>query len=294
MMICPFKSDILQNTVNILQDETYKVRPQNEVVPKLFQGLFIGEVFGALVRMNDGEQHRILKLAVSQALDYFDEQYIQQQAEQVIQASKIVIDSPEMLTQAIQTWPIMVIAEQIGLYTDDEFLQHVNNFVNCMSNPFLEEKIQKGNESAIWLYQHVQSANGPLKQQLVEQCAKQNITDSLITNSNLLGFFFQTLDGTSGLIGLTLLESQLLAIKNTRRFLANEMVVLSLQDDGESLAFGAGAHCCPGKLWAKVISQTVVQYLTQLPIQKEWLQNYEWKVSMNANVPLFISKGATE
>lgn len=140
-MICPFKSDILRNTVNILQDMTYKVRPQNEVVPKLFQGLLIGEIFGTLVRMNDGEHHRILKLAVSQALDHFDEQYIQQQTEQVIQSSKIMIDSPEMLTQAIQTWPIMVIAEQIGLYVDDELLKHVKSFVNCMSNPFLEENI---------------------------------------------------------------------------------------------------------------------------------------------------------
>lgn len=293
-MICQCKSDILQNTANILQDMTYKVRPQNEDVPKLFQGLFIGEVFGTLVRMNDGEHHHILKLAVSQALDHFDEQYIQQQTEQVIQSSKIMIDSPEMLTQAIQTWPIMVIAEQMGLYVDDELLKHVEIFVNCMSNPFLEENVHNGNESVMWLYQRIQSANGPLKQQLVKQCAKQNITDLLIINSNLLGFFFQTLDGTSGLIGLTLLESKLLAIKNTRRFLENEMVVLPLQDDGESLAFGVGAHCCPGKLWAKVISQTIVQYLTQLPIQKKWLQNYEWKVSMNANVPLFISKGATE
>jgi len=293
-MICPFKSDILRNTVNILQDMTYKVRPQNEDVPKLFQGLLIGEVFGTLVRMNDGEHHRILKLAVSQALDHFDEQYIQQQTEQVIQSSKIMIDSPEMLTQAIQTWPIMVIAEQIGLYVDDELLKHVEIFVNCMSNPFLEENIHNGNESAMWLHQRIQLANGSLKQQLIEHCAKQNITDSLIINSNLLGFFFQTLDGTSGLIGLTLLELQLLSIKNTRRFLGDEMVVLPLQDDEESLPFGAGAHCCPGTLWAKVITATVIRYLKQLPIQKEWLQNYEWKASMNANVPLFISTGTSK
>lgn len=116
----------------------------------------------------------------------------------------------------------------------------------------------------------------------------------MIINSNLLGFFFQTLDGTSGLIGLTLLESQLLSIKNTRRFLENEMIVVPLQDDEESLPFGIGSHQCPGKLWAKTIVKTIVQYLMELPIQKEWLQNYEWKASMNANVPLFISKGETE
>lgn len=291
-MICPFKSDVLHNTMNILQDATYKVRPQNEDVPKLFQGLFIGEVFGTLVRMNDGEHHCILKLAVSQALDHFDEQYIQQQTEQVIQSSKIMIDSPEMLTQAIQTWPIMVVSEQIGLYVDDELLKHVEIFVNCMSNPFLKETIHNGNESTMWLHQRIQLVNGSLKQQLIEHCAKQNITDSLIINSNLLGFFFQILDGTSGLIGLTLLESQLLSIKNTRRFLGDEMVVLPLQDDEESLPFGIGAHCCPGTLWAKVITATVIRYLKQLPIQKEWLQNYEWKASMNANVPLFKSTGA--
>jgi len=102
------------------------------------------------------------------------------------------------------------------------------------------------------------------------------------------------LDGTSGLIGLTLLELQLLSIKNTRRFLGDEMVVLPLQDDEESLPFGAGAHCCPGTLWAKVITATVIRYLKQLPIQKEWLQNYEWKASMNANVPLFISTGTSK
>lgn len=293
-MICPFHSTVLQNTVNILQDTTYKVRPKDEAVPKLFQGLFIGEVFSALVRMNDGEHHYVLKLVLSQALNHFDEEYIQQQTEQVIKDSNMIIDSSEMLMQAIQILPIMVIARQMGMYANNELMKHVKKFVHCMSNPHLEENIQSGNESTIWLYQQVQMANGPLKRPLVTQCTQQNILDTLIINSNLLGFFFQTLDGTSGLIGLTLLESQLLPIKNTRRFLENELIVVPLQDDEESLPFGIGLHQCLGKLWAKTIVKTIVQYLMELPIQKEWLQNYEWKVSMNANVPLFISKGETE
>lgn len=101
-MICPFHLTVLQNIANILQDTTYKVRPKDEAVSKLFQGLFIGKVFSILVRMNDGEHHRALKLVLSQALNHFDEQYIQQQTEQVIKDSKMIIDSPEMLTQAIQ------------------------------------------------------------------------------------------------------------------------------------------------------------------------------------------------
>lgn len=290
-MICPFKSDILENTAKILQDDSYSVRPRKEAVPKLFQGLFIGEVFGALVRMNDGENHHTLKRAISLTLNSFTEQDIQQQTGQVIQDSKIIIHSPETLTQAMQVWPIMVIAKQIGICADDEVIKHVKQFVNCISNPNLEENILSGNESTAWLYQRIEVANGPLKQRLVEQCAKQGITNSLIINSNLLGFFFQTLDSTSGLIGLTLLESKLLAIKNTRRYLGNEMIVLPLQDNEESLPFGTGIHRCPGELWAKTITVTVIQYLKQLPLQKEWIDSYAWKESLNANVPLFISKG---
>lgn len=290
-MICPFKSDILENTAKILQNDSYSVRSHNEAVPKLFQGLFIGEIFGALVRMNDGKNHHALKRAISLTLNSFTEQDIQQQTEQVIKDARIIIHSPETLTRAMQVWPIMVIAKQIGICADDEVIKHVKQFVNYMSNPNLEKNILSGNESTVWLYQRIEVANSPLKQRLVEQCAKQGITNSLIINSNLLGFFFQTLDGTSGLIGLTLLESKLLAIKNTRRYLGNEMIVLPLQDNEESLPFGTGIHRCPGELWAKTITATVIQYLKQLPFQKAWIDSYSWKESLNANVPLFISKG---
>jgi cytochrome P450 len=53
----------------VLQEERCRVRPPTEPVPKALQGTAAGEVFGRLVRMNDGPRHAPLKAAVSRTLD---------------------------------------------------------------------------------------------------------------------------------------------------------------------------------------------------------------------------------
>lgn len=290
-MICPFNSTALNNTVNILQDSRYKVRPENEAIPKLFQELFIGEIFGVLARMNDGSYHRQLKDIILKTLSNFNEIQYQKQIMKIIKSSKIVIDSPETLTIAIQNWSIMIIAEQIGLPQNDQLISHVKQFVDCMNNQNQAEYISLGNESAIWLYEMIECSNGPLKQAFIKNGLHKEIASPIIINGNLMGFFFQSLDSISGLIGLRLLKSNLSSIKNTRRFLDNQMIVLPLIDKEETLPFGTGEHRCPGEQWAKIIVTTIETYLTQLPIQPQWLNHYQWKESLNACVPLFISSG---
>lgn len=293
IMACPFKSKLLNNTSNILLDKNYTVHPKNETVPKALQGLFIGNIFNALMRMNDGDYHFSLKTALINTLKNFDKSYIQQKTAQIIEMSHIVIDSPESLTDAIQTWPIMVIAEAIGLEKNDQLIQHIKNFILCLSNPDVYEYIHLGNASAQWLYQNIKNADGILKQKFINHCSQQNIYDPFIINSNLMGLFFQTFDGTGGLIGLKLINSDLLSIKNTRRFLNNQIIILPLNDAKEALPFGLGEHHCPGELWAKTIAQKISEYLTELPNTSQWITHYQWKNSANANVPLFISKGET-
>ena len=58
----------MKDVENILQDDRYRVRPENEQVPKLLQGLFIGDIFAKFARMNDGDDHQCLKSALVKTL----------------------------------------------------------------------------------------------------------------------------------------------------------------------------------------------------------------------------------
>src|SRR5439155_23821915 len=52
----------------VLASETCRVRPPNEPVPRALLGSPAGDIFGRLVRMNDGAAHAQLKPAVSATL----------------------------------------------------------------------------------------------------------------------------------------------------------------------------------------------------------------------------------
>lgn len=87
-------------------------------------------------------------------------------------------------------------------------------------------------------------------------------------------------------------------IQNTRRFVLRETqlggctlrvgqtVLLLLGADGE-LAFGAGAHRCPGERWARIIARCGVAHLCSLDIDERALESVRWRHSYNARVPEF-------
>ncbi|UNM96934.1 hypothetical protein MMG00_03520 [Ignatzschineria rhizosphaerae] len=292
----------------ILLDSHYQVRPIDQKVPKLLQGLLIGELFAKLVRMNEGEYHRLLKRHMTLTLMAFSQEYMAKITKEVITTTDVRLDSPEALTKAIATWPILVVAKLIGIKVVDPelFLTQITLFSAAIVQPHDQKVVLLGNDALIALYEMLLPAKGPLKQTFMDVCAESSLIDESTVNDNLLGLFFQTLDGTSGLIAAMLkhllsessLSSKALLnwslqhhapIKNTKRFRGKEMLILPLQFKENALPFGSGRHECPGQFWAKTIAITIVEYLRALPIEKCWLLKSRYKTSPNAQVLEFYS-----
>ena len=298
----------MKDVENILQDDRYRVRPENEQVPKLLQGLFIGDIFAKFARMNDGDDHQCLKSALVKTLMSFDANMIRQSVKRVIEDTQLNVNCAEALSEAICAIPILVMASNIGIKAEEQqLIMHIKAFVMAIVSPQSTEIVKKANESAQWLYAHIDSANGALKVKFVESCHAENINDVQVINANLLGIFFQTMDGMSGLIGQMLIQSTISPqesieqwqidvleksppICNTRRFKNNAMILLPLMDGDHALPFGIGKHCCPGSKWASIIADEMVRFLYGLPVKPEWLMYYCWKASPNALVPEFLTK----
>lgn len=301
--------DSIAKVQNILEDKQYMVRPQAEKVPQAFKGRLIGRLFEKLVRMNDGDFHEDLKQKIILTLMSFSPDEIQRAVQCVIHDSKLKIDSPETLTDAISTLPILTIANQIGMDIRDhqKLISDVKAFAAAIMNPQDPVLVNAGNQAVMELYALILPAKGPLKDRFITICERDPTFDIEVILFNLLGLFFQALDGASGLIGLMLLRSvsstnasplslmewvlQYQApIQNTRRFKVSEGYLLPLQIEGESLPFGSGHHQCPGRLWAKTMALEIVVYLMALPIEKGWLTTYRYKSSPNAKVVEFYQK----
>lgn len=300
------KIESIEKVLEILTTLSYTTRPSTEKVPELFQGLLIGSLFDKLVRMNDGTFHDALKRDIIVTLAAFSKAEIQLATKKVISASTIEITSPVALTKVISAWPVLTIANQIGMKIEDndQFINDISLFTTAILDSNDKNVATLGNQALIRLYQLVLHANGPLKQKFISVSAKNPMIDIEIINLNLLGLFFQTFDGTNRLIGQMLQRSvntpegsseswlewvlQYNApIQNTRRFDANKVYILPLQITDKSLPFGAGSHECPGKLWAKTMALTIVDYLRSLPIKNNGLMHYRDKKTVNATVVEF-------
>lgn len=298
----------IEEVIEILLNPLLEVRPLGNQVPELFQGLLIGELFSKLIRMNEGDYHRLLKLDIKLALMTFSQADIEKTVREVIISTNLKVESAETLTIAIASYPVLVVAALIGMKIDDSalFLTKVTQLSGAIVEPHNQEVVRQGNRALTTLYEQMIPAKGPLKQKFKAICKDNPFVDEVIINFNLLGLFFQTLDGTSGLIAQMLkrLESAPLLtneallnwslqhhapIKNTKRFRGKEMLILPLQFKENTLPFGSGRHECPGQFWAKTITITIVEYLRALPIEKCWLLKSRYKTSPNAQVLEFYS-----
>ena len=59
-----------------LDNRACRVRPAAEPVPQAIAGSASGEVFGYLIRMNEGEKHDTPRLAIERALAAIDRQHV--------------------------------------------------------------------------------------------------------------------------------------------------------------------------------------------------------------------------
>jgi cytochrome P450 len=200
------RADVIESL--LLAHGALRVRPAAEPVPRAILGSPAGEVFGHLVRMNDGTAHQAHRPALQRALAGLDLDTVHSAA---LQVARSVPTQP--LSDALFSVPIRAVAHLLGFA--DEALPKVarwmRDFVACLSPLSSADQLQSASVAANELMARFEALaagtpprNGSLLAAvLAESDAAAPLSRSLL--ANLVGLLSQTCDATAGLLGNSLI-----------------------------------------------------------------------------------------
>jgi cytochrome P450 len=301
----------------VLGHPALRVRPLAEPVPAAIAGGSAGEVFGALVRMNEEERHAAPKLALQRALAFAASGNVAQQRARAIAAGLLAEG------RAIGAWvfeaPVSTVASLLG-FADTQLpavARWMGDFVACLSPLSSAAQIEQAHAASLRLLaamrELLQAApQGSLAAAVAQEAAAAGWRNDHAILANLVGLLSQTYEATAGLLGNSLVAIQhgatgadanaLLAqvmetdppIVNTRRFAAERCVVGGVTvEAGQAIlvmlgaakrGFGHGRHACPGQQLAQQIAAGCIEALLSKPLpQLTWT----YRASLNARIPEF-------
>lgn len=193
------RSEVLRE---IFANDALRVRPQAEPVPPAIAGTPAGEMFGLLVRMNDGAFHAAHKPLLQHALAGLD------LAAAHAATLRIAAAMPAMaLADRAFALPVSAVAHLLG-FTDAELPQVVRwtrDFVACLSPLSTAAQLASASAAAAELMDRFDrlvaahpAPNGSLLA-AVQAGAPAPISRAL--RANLAGLLSQTCEATAGLLG---------------------------------------------------------------------------------------------
>lgn len=202
-----------------------RVRPAAEPVPRAIMGSPAGEVFGHLVRMNDGAAHQAHRPALQRALAGLDLDAVYAST---LQVARRVLAQQQSLSEALFSMPVQSVAHLLG-FADDALPQvdrWMRDFVACLSPLSTPEQLQRASTAAAQLmarFEALAAGNAPRHGTLLAAVLAEGSGDAPPSRSllaNLAGLLSQTCDATAGLVGNSLIslmrEPSLLPSARTR------------------------------------------------------------------------------
>jgi len=301
----------------VLSHPALRVRPLAEPVPAAIAGGSAGEVFGALVRMNDGERHTAPKLALQRALAAVAAPGLARQRARDVAARLLAEERP------VGAWafeaPVGTVASLLG-FGDAQLpavARWMADFVACLSPLSSAARIEQAHAASLRLLaamrELLQAApDGSLAAAVAHEAAAAGWRNDHAILANLVGLLSQTYEATAGLLGNSLVAMQkgaggddadaLVAhvmesdppIINTRRFAAQRCTVGGVTvEQGQAIlvmlgdakrGFGHGCHACPGRQLALQVAAGCIEALRgKLLPQLTWT----YRASVNARIPEF-------
>jgi cytochrome P450 len=185
-----------------------RVRPAAEPVPRAIVGSPAGEVFGHLVRMNDGAAHQAHRPALQRALAGLDLNAVHASALQVAQRVQ-----QQPLSDTLFSMPVQSVAHLLG-FADDALPQvdrWMRDFVACLSPLSTPEQLRHASTAAGELmarFEVLAAGNAPRHGTLLAAVLAESAGDAPLSRSllaNLAGLLSQTCDATAGLVGNSLI-----------------------------------------------------------------------------------------
>jgi cytochrome P450 len=257
----------------VLQDAfahpALRVRPTAEPVPRAIAGAPAGELFGRLVRMNDGAPHAAHKPVLQRALGSLKLGGVR------AAMPCITAQVPgSTVAEACFAWPVAGVAHLLG-FADEELpilADWTRDFVACLSPLSTEAQLGAASEAAASLmarFEALVAARPPRQGSLLAAVRAQAPGDaSRALLANLIGLLSQTCEATAGLVGNSLValarepgagdaiaeRPDLLAalveetarhdpsVQNTRRFVAEPATVAGTRlEAGDAVLLVMGA-----------------------------------------------------
>lgn len=279
-----------------LRDARLRVRPPGELIPVALQGRPTGEVFGMLVRMNDGEFHARHRPHVEAAASSWSAAAVAQAAEA---ATRDLADriEPNALLSAI---PAQAMARLLGVppAQRDATVDWVHAFTQGIAAGASAEALDRADAAAL---------------ALMEQGEREGL--SRVGAANRIALMQQALDATAGWLGNAVRAALVTgtdedagervartaqedpAVHNTRRFAATGIELGGERiNEGDALVlvlvpacpFGAGPHACPGERIALQIASSALRTLQSLgPLEQIFGAPRSYRPLPNARIPVF-------
>ena len=188
--------------------ETLRVRPAAEPVPRAIVGSPAGEVFGHLIRMNDGAAHQAHRPALQRALMGLDLDAAHASSLRVADA----VDDAS-LSDTLFSMPLRGVAQLLG-FADAELPQvdrWMRDFVACLSPLSSADQLAQASVAAAALMTRFEAMtvhSAPRAGSLLSAVLNDSAGDSKLSRSllaNLVGLLSQTCDATAGLLGNSLI-----------------------------------------------------------------------------------------
>lgn len=301
----------------VLSHPSLRVRPLAEPVPAAIAGGSAGEVFGALVRMNDGERHVAPKLALQRALALAASGDLAQRRARAV-AARLLAEGRSIGAWAFEA-PVSTVASLLG-FTDGQLpavARWMGDFVACLSPLSRAQQVEQAHAASLRLLAAMRELlqavpEGSLAATVAQEAGAAGWQDDHAILANLVGLLSQTYEATAGLLGNSLVAIQqgaasgdanaLVAqvmetdppIVSTRRFAAERCAVGGVTvEAGQAIlvmlgtakrGFGHGRHACPGQQLAQQIVAGCIEALPSEPLpQLSWT----YRASVNARIPEF-------
>jgi cytochrome P450 len=189
----------------VLESTICRVRPVTEPIPKTLLGSPAADIFGHLVRMNDGEYHGSLKGAVTKTVQPIDMANVRQLSLEWTQVLARDLRLHHLSQFAFQL-PVFVIGSLLGIPKNSlsQTAQWIDDFVRCLAPVSSSEQIEKGKEAARYLLELMRSVLSNNTSGLLSSLSK-HLGHQAITIANGIGFLSQAYEATAGLISNSLL-----------------------------------------------------------------------------------------
>jgi cytochrome P450 len=279
-----------------LHDARLRVRPADEPVPRALQGRPTGEVFGMLVRMNDGDFHARHRPQVEAAASSFSAAPVAQAAEAATRELAGRCDANALLSAI----PVRAMARLLGVpqAQRDATVDWVHSFTQGIGAGASTEALDRADVAAV---------------ALMDQGEREGL--SRVEAANRIALMQQAMDATAGLLGNAVRAAlvsgtdedageiaartahQDPAVHNTRRFAATPLELGGERiSEGDALVlvlvpacpFGAGAHACPGERLALQIATSALRTLQSLgPLSGIFGAVRGYRPLPNARIPVF-------